>query len=82
MKGRSAQGLAASVWLDSVATIQGGNDRTVVVSMKDGSKRQMSLVDGFRVVYVENGLGTSEKVDLSKVKSVEFLGAPAEGARR
>jgi hypothetical protein len=41
--------------------------------MRDITSRRMSLLTDFRVLYLANRLGGSEKLDLAKVQSVVFL---------
>ena len=61
-----------SAWLDSIAAIKDATQSDALFVMKDGTERRMSLVTGFRVLYLTNG-GAAEKLDLAKVKSIEFF---------
>ena len=40
--------------------------------MKDGSLQRMFLMKDFRVLYLKNQKGDSEKLDLAQIKSLEF----------
>ena len=63
-------------WFDSLAAIQDSTASDALFILKDGTSRRMSLINDFRVLYLANRLGGTEKLDLAKVKVVEFL-APA-----
>jgi hypothetical protein len=75
LKGRGDRDAMVSTRLDSIATIKDSTGDNALFLMKDGSQRRISLVTDFRVLYLINDKGAQEKVDLAKVKSVEFLGA-------
>jgi hypothetical protein len=45
-----------------------------VLVMKDGTQRHVALVPDFRVLYVTDRSGVNERIDLTKIRSVEFLG--------
>jgi len=73
-----------SSWLDSVAEImdtseavanqpRSGMDALVV--FKDGTKRRQAIVADFRYLYFANSAGVPGKLDLAKVKTLEFLGS-------
>ncbi len=64
---------AVSTRLDSIAAIKDVNGGDVLFILRDGKERRMSLLTDFRVLYLTNTKGASEKVDLTKVKMVEFL---------
>jgi hypothetical protein len=44
--------------------------------MKDGTERRMGFVTDFRVLYVSDPDGRTEKLDLTTIRSLELL-APA-----
>jgi hypothetical protein len=77
LKGRSDRDAMVSTPFDSIATIKdtsgGATGKDALFLMRDGSQRRISLVTDFRVLYLTNNEGGPEKVDLAKVKSVEFL---------
>jgi hypothetical protein len=62
-----------SLWLDSIASIKDTTENDALLVMRDGTQRRMSLVTDFRVLYLANRSPTSEKLDLAKIKSLEFL---------
>lgn len=59
--------------LDTIATIRETTANDAVFTLRDGAVRRMSLVKDFRVLYLANPGGGTEKLDLAKVKAVEFL---------
>ncbi len=73
IKGKSESGSLVEIPLDTIASIK---DSDVFV-MKDGAERRLSLVPDFRVLYFTNSNGGTEKIDLAKIKSIEFL-APVD----
>jgi hypothetical protein len=62
-----------SLWLDSIAAIRDTTDHDALVISKNGTARRMSLITDFRVLYLSNKSRSSEKLDLSKIQSLEFL---------
>ena len=62
-----------SFWLDSIAAIKDTTENGALLVMKNGTERRMTLVTDFRVLYLANGSRSSEKLDLAKIKSLEFL---------
>jgi hypothetical protein len=63
---------SVKTWLDSIAAIRDTTASDALFVLKDGSARRLSFVADFRVMYLANRLGGTEKLDLAKVKSVEF----------
>jgi hypothetical protein len=64
-----------TIALDSIAAIKDTTQADALFVLKDGTGRRMHLITDFRVLYLVNRSGDLEKLDLAKVKSVEF--APA-----
>lgn len=69
---------ANNVWLDGVASVSGiqnGGLGTVkaIFNFKSGEQDQESVVSGNRVLYVKDGLGRREKLDLADVSQILFL---------
>jgi hypothetical protein len=77
IKSKAESESTVKTWLDSIAAIRDTTARDALFVLKDGSARRLSFVTDFRVMYLANRLGGTEKVDLAKVKSVEFL-APSK----
>jgi hypothetical protein len=69
IKGKSEDGSMVEIPLATIASIKGSD----VFVMKDGVERRLSLVKDFRVLYFTNPDGGTGKVDLTKIKSIEFL---------
>jgi hypothetical protein len=69
---------ANNVWLDGVASVSGiqnGASGTVkaIFNFKSGEQGQESVVSGNRVLYVKDGRGRREKLDLADVRRISFL---------
>jgi hypothetical protein len=71
-----------STWLDTVATIketseavadQPRSSMLAVVVLKDGTEQRRVIVSDFRYLYFTDRSGAAGKLDLAKVKSLEFL---------
>jgi hypothetical protein len=60
---------------DAIAAIKDTTEHDALFVLKDGTQRRMSLLTDFRVVYLGDG-SRAEKLDLAKVRSIEFLAAP------
>jgi hypothetical protein len=60
-------------WLDSVASVKDTSENDALFVMRDGTERRLSFVPDFRVLYVSNPSGRAEKLDLAKIRSLEFL---------
>jgi hypothetical protein len=75
IKGQAASGSLVRTWLDNLAAIRSTASGRALLVMKDGTERQISLVRDFRVLYLARGHGGDEKLDLAKVRSVEFAAA-------
>jgi hypothetical protein len=82
IKGKIEHDSLQSTWLDSIATIKDTKEAGALLVKKDGTQRRISFVTDFRVLYLTNGSGATEKMDLARVKSVEFLAPlPTGGAK-
>jgi hypothetical protein len=73
IKGRTEGDSLVRTWLDSLAAIKDTTVDAAVFVMKDGTEQRRSLVTDFRVLYLANRLGGTEKLDLAKIKSIEFF---------
>jgi hypothetical protein len=65
-------GAPVQTWLDSIASIQDATASDALFVMKNGTQRRLALVTDFRVLYVSTPAG---KLDLAKIRSLEFLDA-------
>jgi hypothetical protein len=64
-------------WLDTLAEIKDTTAEDALFVSKDGTEQRLSLMRDFRVLYLANRIGGTEKLDLTKIKSLEFL-SPAK----
>ena len=73
IKGKDAGGNLVGTPLDSIASITVATKDMAVLVMKDGTQRHVALVPDFRVLYVTDRTGSNERIDLAKIRSVQFL---------
>jgi hypothetical protein len=66
---------AVKLWLDNIVAIRDINQEDALVVMKNGAENRMALITDFRVLYLRNRSGSYEKLDLAKIKSLEFVTA-------
>lgn len=59
--------------LDTIAAIKDTTANDALFVRKDGTAQRLSLLYDFRVLYLANRNGGTERLDLTKVKSLEFL---------
>ena len=74
---RATASMDDSVWLDGLASVRAiSHDTTgpvkAVFTFKNGTKRQASIVQGNRVLYVDGRFGRTEKLDLGSATRVDF----------
>lgn len=62
-----------SIPFDAIDAIQNTTPTRALFVLKDGTRRRISLVTDFRVLYVRDESGKAQKLDLSEVASVEFV---------
>ena len=67
------EAIIAKTWLDSIAGIQEITKDDALIRFKDGAERRLSIVPLNRVLYIQGPSGSAQKIDLAKLKSVEFL---------
>jgi hypothetical protein len=75
IKGK-ANGTAVTMRLDSIAAIRDANADSALLLLKDGTTRRLTLINDFRVIYLDNpsaGAKKEEKLDLARTRSVEFI---------
>jgi len=72
IKGKADDDSLVTIWLDSIAAIRNTTERDAWIVMKNGAGRRVSLVTDFRVLYLANRSAIPEKLDLGKIKSLEF----------
>jgi hypothetical protein len=73
IEARSNDGSVARIWIDTLSAVRDIRPDSALFVMKDGSQRRLSLITDFRVLYVNKGSTRTEKLDLSKIQSLEML---------
>jgi hypothetical protein len=73
IKGKASNNSLASFWLDSITAIKDTTERGALLVMKDGTRQRISLITDFRVLYLADQSRSPMKLDLTKIKSLEFL---------
>jgi hypothetical protein len=72
IRNKDENGASVQTWLDSIASITDATASDALFVMKNGTQRRLSFVTDFRVLYVSAPM---QKLDLTKVRSLEFLDA-------
>lgn len=72
IKGKTEGDSLSTFWLDSIAAIRDTTERDALIVMKNGTSRRVSLVTDFRFLYFADRSSIPEKLDLGKIKSIEF----------
>ena len=73
IRSKGENGAPLRTWFDSIASIKDATAADALFVMKDGTERRLAFVSDFRVFYVSNRIGLTEKLDLAKIRSLEFL---------
>jgi len=73
IKGKADGDSLLSLRLDSIAAIKDTTENDALLVMKSGTEQWMSLITDVRVLFLANRSHNSEKLDLVKIKSLEFL---------
>jgi hypothetical protein len=73
IQGRSNDGSTERIWFDRLAAIRDIAANSALFIMGDGSQKRLSLITDFRVLYLNEGNTKSQKLDLSKIQSLEML---------
>jgi hypothetical protein len=73
IKGEVNSGSRARFWLDGIATIKDIRQDDALLVMKNGTEQRMKLITDFRVLYLGSRSGGPERLDLTRIKSLEFL---------
>ena len=75
LRGQADDGTTLQPLFGSIASIKDTTDHDALFVMRNGSELRLKLVPDFRVLYLINANGVREKLDLSKIRSLEFLGS-------
>jgi hypothetical protein len=73
IKAKTQRDWLVRTWFDNLAAIKDTTASDALFVLKDGTSRRMSLVDDFRVLYLDGWLGGTDRLDLARVEAVEFL---------
>jgi len=73
VEGRTGDGSVATIWIDGLSAIRDITANSAVFVMKDGTRQRLSLITDFRVLYLEEGKTKSQKLDLSKIQSLQMV---------
>lgn len=73
IRSKGGSGAPLRTWIDSIASIKDTTDNDALFVMKDGTERRLAFVPDFRVLYVSSRTGGAEKLDLAKIRSLEFI---------
>ena len=73
VEGKTVDGSITKVWLDALSAIRDTTASTAVFVMKDGTQQRLSLITDFRVLYLQEGSAKPEKLDLSKIRSLQMM---------
>jgi hypothetical protein len=60
-------------WLDSISAIRDVTKDDALFVFRDGTQRRLSVIPLNRVLYIKSRSGFNEKIDLAKVRSLEFI---------
>ena len=73
IRSKSENGAPQRTWFDSITSIKDATAAEALFVMKDGTERRLPFVPDYRVLYVSNRIGLTEKLDLAKIRSIEIL---------
>ena len=73
IEARSNDESVVRMWIDTLSGVRDIWPDSALFVMKDGTQRRLSLITDFRVLYVNQGSTRTQKLDLSKIQSLEML---------
>ena len=73
VEGRTDDGSAAKIWIDRLSAIRDITANSALFVMKDGTQKRLSLITDFRVLYLQEGSAKPQKLDLSKIQSLQMV---------
>jgi hypothetical protein len=73
VEGRTDKGSAAKIWIDGLSAIRDITANSAVFVMMDGTLQRLSLITDFRVLYLQEGSANPQKLDLSKIQSLQMV---------
>ena len=69
----SNEGAVERIWIDRLSAIQDITANSAVFVMKDGTQQRLQLITDFRVLYSQETNATPQKLDLSKIRSLQMV---------
>ena len=73
LRGRAGNGSVLQPLFHSISAIRDTTSKDALFVMRDGTERRLELMHDFRVLYYFNPDGSRAKLDLAKVRTLEFL---------
>lgn len=73
VEARSNEGAVEKIWIDGLSAIQDITVNNAVFVMKDGTQQRLELITDFRVLYSQERNATPQKLDLSKIRSLQMV---------
>ena len=73
IRSKGESGALLRTWFDSLASIRDATATGALFIMRDGTERRLSFVTDFRVLYLSNRIAGTEKLDLARIRSIEFV---------
>ena len=73
VEGSTDDGTVAKIWIDGLSAIRDITTNSALFVMKDGTQQRLSLITDFRVLYVQEGSARQQKLDLSKIQSLQMV---------
>ena len=72
LRGKTDRGITLQPLFGSIASIRDTMEKDALLVMRDGSELRLTLLPDFRVFYVTGRNGVREKLDLTKIRSLEL----------
>jgi hypothetical protein len=71
--GKDQHNSVTRIWFDTLSAIKDITENRAVFILSDGTAHQLSLLPDFRVIYLASQNGRPERIDFSKIKSLDVL---------
>src|SRR5262249_36974491 len=73
IKGKTTENALVEIWFDSIVAIRDIRDNGALFLLNDNSERRLSFIRDFSVLYLAKDGASKDKLDLTKIKSLEIL---------
>jgi hypothetical protein len=73
IQGKVDNNSTATIRFDSISAIEEITENAAVFVMNDGTRRHVTFIPDFRVLYIANPNGGTEKLDLRTIKTLQVL---------